>query len=32
MALLMEDVEYIADGGGKVVAELKVLRGPERIG
>jgi RNA polymerase sigma-70 factor (ECF subfamily) len=32
MALLAEDVEYMADGGGKVVAALKVLRGPERIG
>jgi RNA polymerase sigma-70 factor (ECF subfamily) len=32
MALLAEEVEYMADGGGKVVAALKVLRGPERIG
>jgi RNA polymerase sigma-70 factor (ECF subfamily) len=32
MALLAEDVEYMADGGGKVVAALRVLRGPERIG
>ena len=32
MALLAEEVEYTADGGGKVVAALKVLRGPERIG
>jgi RNA polymerase sigma-70 factor (ECF subfamily) len=32
MALLSEDVEYVSDGGGKVVAALKVLRGPERIG
>jgi len=32
MALLAENVEYMADGGGKVVAALKVLRGPERIG
>jgi RNA polymerase sigma-70 factor (ECF subfamily) len=32
MALLAEDVEYMADGGGKVIAALKVLRGPERIG
>jgi RNA polymerase sigma-70 factor (ECF subfamily) len=32
MALLAEDVEYMADGGGKVVAALKILRGPERIG
>ena len=32
MALLAEDVEYVSDGGGKVVAALKVLRGPERIG
>jgi RNA polymerase sigma-70 factor, ECF subfamily len=31
MALLAEDVEYMADGGGKVVAALKVLRGPERL-
>jgi RNA polymerase sigma-70 factor (TIGR02957 family) len=32
MALLSEDVEYISDGGGKVFAALKVLRGPERLG
>jgi RNA polymerase sigma-70 factor, ECF subfamily len=32
MALLTEDVEYMADGGGKVKAALKVLHGPERIG
>jgi len=32
MALLAEDVEYMADGGGKAVAALKVLRGRERIG
>lgn len=32
MALLAEEVEYVSDGGGKVVAALKVLRGPERIG
>lgn len=32
MALLSEDVEYVSDGGGKVVAALKVLHGPERIG
>jgi len=32
MALLAEEVEYMADGGGKVVAALKILRGPERIG
>lgn len=32
MALLAEDVEYVSDGGGKVPAALKVLRGPERIG
>jgi RNA polymerase sigma-70 factor, ECF subfamily len=32
MALLAEDVEYMADGGGKVVVALRVLRGPERIG
>ena len=31
MALLAEDVQYVSDGGGKVVAALKVLRGPERI-
>lgn len=28
MALLTEDVEYLADGGGKVVAALTALRGP----
>jgi RNA polymerase sigma-70 factor, ECF subfamily len=32
MALLAANAEYRADGGGKVVAALKVLRGPERIG
>ncbi len=32
MALLSEDAEYMSDGGGKVYAALKVLRGPERIG
>ncbi len=32
MALLSEEVEYMADGGGKVVAALKILRGRERIG
>lgn len=32
MALLTADAEYTADGGGKVIAALKVLRGPERIG
>jgi RNA polymerase sigma-70 factor (ECF subfamily) len=32
MALVAEEVEYVSDGGGKVVAALKVLRGPERIG
>jgi RNA polymerase sigma-70 factor (ECF subfamily) len=32
MALLAEEVEYTADGGGKVVAALKVLRGPESLG
>ena len=32
MALLAEEVEYMADGGGKVLAALKVLRRPERIG
>ena len=32
MALLAENVDYVADGGGKVVAALKVLRGPERHG
>lgn len=32
MALLAEKVEYMSDGGGKVVAALKVLRGPERLG
>jgi RNA polymerase sigma-70 factor (ECF subfamily) len=32
MALLAEDVEYMADGGGKAIAALKILRGPERLG
>ena len=32
MALLSEDVEYMSDGGGKVYAALKILRGAERIG
>lgn len=32
MALLAEEIEYVSDGGGKVVAALKILRGPERIG
>ncbi|HEX4984565.1 MAG TPA: RNA polymerase sigma-70 factor [Burkholderiales bacterium] len=32
MALLRDDVEYVSDGGGKVYAALKVLRGAERIG
>jgi len=32
MSLLAQDAEYMADGGGKAVAALKVLRGPERIG
>ena len=31
MELLAEDVEYVADGGGKVAAALRILRGPERI-
>jgi len=31
MELLTEDAEYRSDGGGKVVAALKVLRGPDRI-
>jgi RNA polymerase sigma-70 factor (ECF subfamily) len=31
MALLSEDAQYVSDGGGKVVAALKVLHGPERI-
>lgn len=31
MALLAEDAEYISDGGGKAVAALRILRGPERI-
>jgi len=31
MALLTDDVEYRSDGGGKVVAALKVLRGPDRV-
>lgn len=32
MKLLSEDAEYTSDGGGKVYAALRVLRGPERIG
>ena len=32
MALLAANAEYVADGGGRVVAALKPLRGPERIG
>jgi RNA polymerase sigma-70 factor, ECF subfamily len=32
MALLTDDAEYMADGGGKVIAALRVLRGPERLG
>jgi RNA polymerase sigma-70 factor (ECF subfamily) len=32
MALLAEDVEYVSDGGGKVYAALRILRGQERIG
>jgi RNA polymerase sigma-70 factor (ECF subfamily) len=32
IALLAQDAECMADGGGKVVAALKILRGPERIG
>jgi RNA polymerase sigma-70 factor (ECF subfamily) len=32
MALLKEDAEYISDGGGKVYAALKILRGADRIG
>ena len=32
MALLAENVEYMATGGGKVIAALKILCGPERIG
>jgi RNA polymerase sigma-70 factor (ECF subfamily) len=32
MGLLAEDVEYMADGGGKVVAAPKALHGTERIG
>src|SRR5262249_44410257 len=32
MALLAEKAEYMADGGGKVIAALKVLRGQERLG
>lgn len=32
MALLAEDAQYVSDGGGKVIAALKVLRGAERIG
>ena len=31
MALLAEEVEYVSDAGGKVVASLKILRGRERI-
>lgn len=31
MALLAEDGEYVSDGGGKVYAALRVLKGPERI-
>jgi RNA polymerase sigma-70 factor (ECF subfamily) len=32
MSLLAEDVEYVADVGGEVIAARKVLRGPDRIG
>ncbi len=32
MQLLKEDAEYTSDGGGKVIAALKVLHGNERIG
>ena len=32
MSLLAANAEYMADGGGKVIAALKILRGPERIG
>ncbi|MCW5625627.1 MAG: RNA polymerase sigma-70 factor [Burkholderiales bacterium] len=32
MALLADDARYVSDGGGKVVAALKVLVGPDRIG
>jgi RNA polymerase sigma-70 factor (ECF subfamily) len=32
MALLAEEAEYMADGGGKVMAAIKVLRGQERLG
>ena len=32
MRLLSDDAQYMADGGGKVVAALKVLHGNERIG
>lgn len=31
IALLTEDARYVSDGGGKVVAALRVLRGAERI-
>ena len=31
IALLAEDVEYVADGGRMVVAALKVLRGPDKL-
>ena len=30
-ALLAEDIELISDGGGKVVAALRVLRGPSEV-
>jgi RNA polymerase sigma-70 factor, ECF subfamily len=30
-ALLAEDIELISDGGGKVVAALRVLRGPPEV-
>src|SRR5262249_18773521 len=32
MALLAEDAQYMADGGGKVIAALRILRGSERLG
>jgi RNA polymerase sigma-70 factor (ECF subfamily) len=32
MALLAADVECVGDGGGKIVAAPKILRGPDRIG
>ena len=32
MALLAEEVEYMADGGGKVIAAIKILRGRDRLG